>query len=219
MSPLLVNRRPFWRRLLPFSYFYATLGVIALNLLVFLWNQMDPNSRGLVALNATAVWEYGAWWQIFTYMYVHANITHILVNMIGLFFFGLALEHNLGSWEFLLFYHVVGWLSGAFSLLLYTILGSDVWLMGASGAIFGVMLAYATFRPNDRVLVFFVIPLRAITMVLAFTVFEVVSQIMNPYSGVAHLTHLAGFFFAFFILWGRYGVNPWQVIRHQDRFL
>jgi membrane associated rhomboid family serine protease len=210
---------PFYRRQLPFTYFYATLGIIAVNLMFFLWNQTDPNSRGLVALNVVAVLGYGEWWQVFTYMYVHATPMHILFNMIALFFFGLALEHNIGSWEFLIFYHVIGLLAGLFSLLAYAVLGADqVWLMGASGAIFGVMLGYATFRPNDRVLVFFIIPLRAMSMVLIFTAFEVFSEFLNPYSGVAHLTHLAGFLFAFFYLWIRFRLNPWTVFWNRDRY-
>jgi len=202
---------PLFQRRLPRSYFYATLGVIALNLLVFLWTQIDPNTRGLLAMNPVAVVGEGAWWQVLTYMYAHADVSHILFNMLGLFFFGLAVEEEMGSLEFLVFYHVTGLLAGLASLGIYWLTGQfDVYLLGASGAVFAVTLAFAAYRPHARVLVFFVIPLRARTLVILYVAFEVFSEIFNPYGGVAHLTHLAGFLFAFLYLLLRLRINAWK---------
>jgi len=202
---------PLFQRALPRSYFYATLGVIALNLLVFLWTEIDRTSMGLLAMNPLAVVSEGAWWQVFTYMYVHADVSHILFNMLGLFFFGLAVEEEMGSWEFLAFYHVTGVLAGLASLGIYWLTGQfEVYLLGASGAVFAVTLAFAAYRPHARVLVFFVIPLRARTLVILYAAFEVFSQVFNPYGGVAHLTHLAGFLFAFLYLLLRLRINAWK---------
>jgi len=202
---------PLFQRTLPRTYFYATLGVIALNLLVFLITEIDRTMLGLLALNPMAVVAEGAWWQVVTYMYAHADVSHILFNMLGLFFFGTAVEEEVGSWEFLAFYHLTGILAGLASLGIYWITGQfGVYLLGASGAVFAVTLAFAAFRPHARVLVFFVIPLRARSLVILFAAFEVFSQIFNPYGGVAHLTHLAGFLFAFLYLLLRLRVNAWK---------
>lgn len=202
---------PLFRRSLPRTYFYATLGIIAVNLLVYFVNEVNWGTKALLAMNPIAVVVEGSWWQVFTYMYVHGDLSHILFNMLGLFFFGTAVEEEMGSWEFLLFYHVTGVLAGLASLGIYWITGEyTVFLLGASGAIFAVTLAFAAYRPHARVLVFFVIPLRARSLVILYAAFEVFSQIFNPYGGVAHLTHLAGFLFAFLYLLVRLRLNAWK---------
>ena len=202
---------PLFQKPLPRTYFYATLGVIALNLLVFLITEIDRTLMGLLAMNPLAVVTEGAWWQLVSYMYVHGDVSHILFNMLGLFFFGTAVEEEIGSWEFLAFYHITGILAGLASLGIYWLTGEyEVYLLGASGAVFAVTLAFAAFRPHARVLVFFVIPLRARSLVILYAAFEVFSQIFNPYGGVAHLTHLAGFLFAYLYLLLRLRVNAWK---------
>lgn len=202
---------PLFQRRLPRTYFYATLGLIAANLLVYLFTEINRDSLGLLAMNPVAVVAEGYWWQVIAYMYAHADLSHILFNMLGLFFFGTAVEEELGSWEFLTFYHVTGALAGLASLGIYWITGQyGVYLLGASGAVFAVTLAFAAFRPHARVLVFFVIPLRARSLVILYAAFEVFSQIFNPYGGVAHLTHLAGYVFAFLYLLVRLRVNAWK---------
>ena len=202
---------PLYRKPLPRAYFYGVLGVIALNLLVYLINEISFETRGIMAMNPVAVVVEGAWWQVVTYMYVHGDISHILFNMLGLFFFGTAVEEEMGSWEFLTFYHVTGVLAGLASLAIYWVTGQyGVYLLGASGAVFAVTLAFAAYRPHARVLVFFVIPLRARSLVILYAAFEVFSQIFNPYGGVAHLTHLAGFVFAFLYLLLRLRLNAWK---------
>ena len=201
---------PLFRKPLPRAYFYGTLAVIAANLLVFLLTETNRELLGLLAMNPVAVVGEGAWWQVLTYMYVHGDVSHILFNMLGLFFFGTAVEEEVGSWEFLVFYHVTGVLAGLASLGIYWVTGQfGVFLLGASGAVFAVTLAFAAFRPHARVLVFFVIPLRARSMVILFSAFEVFSQVFNPYGGVAHLTHLAGFVFAYLYLLIRLRINAW----------
>jgi membrane associated rhomboid family serine protease len=201
---------PLFQRHLPRTYFYATLGVIALNLLVFLLTQIDQNLHYDLDLIPGQVLA-GAWWQPLTYMYAHASVSHILFNMLGLFFFGSAVEEEMGSWEFLAFYHVTGILAGLASLGIFVALSQyNVDLLGASGAVFAVTLAFAAYRPHARVLVFFVIPLRARSMVVLFAAFEVFSQVLDPFGGVAHLTHLAGFVFAFLYLLLRLRVNAWK---------
>jgi len=202
---------PLFQRRLPRSYFYATLAIIAVNLLVFLLTEIDPSLHYDLDLIPGRVLVDGAWWQPLTYMYSHANFTHVLFNMLGLFFFGTAVEEEIGSWEFLVFYHVTGALAGLASLGIFAALAQfNADLLGASGAVFAVTLAFAAYRPHARVLVFFVIPLRARSLVILYAAFEVFSQLLDPYGGVAHLTHLAGFLFAFLYLWLRLRVNAWK---------
>jgi len=202
---------PLFQRPLPRTHFYATLGIIALNLLVFLLTEIDQNLHADLDLIPGAVLAAGAWWQPLTYMYAHANFSHILFNMLGLFFFGSAVEAEMGSWEFLVFYHVTGVLAGLASLGIFVAMSQfNVDLLGASGAVFGVTLAFAAYRPHARVLIFFVIPLRARSLVILYAAFELFSQILDPYGGVAHLTHLAGFLFAFLYLLLRLRVNAWK---------
>jgi membrane associated rhomboid family serine protease len=163
-----------------------------------------------MALNPIAV--YGGWvWQFFTYMFAHGGISHLLFNMLALFIFGTQVERQMGSREFLLYYLLTGALAGGFSFLVYWITGAyGVFLLGASGAIFAVQLAYATFSPNAVVYIWGILPLRAPVMVLGFTILELLSSVVGLRSGVAHLTHLAGFAFGWLYFLIRFGMNPWN---------
>jgi membrane associated rhomboid family serine protease len=144
-------------------------------------------------------------------MFVHANLTHLLVNMLGLLFFGTAVEKELGSKEFILYYLLTGFLAGAFTFAAYLFTGgADIPFLGASGAIFAVLLAFATLQPNAQVLIWGIIPMRAPLMVLGYTLIELFSQVFGLMNGVAHLTHLAGFAFGWLYFLARFGVNPWR---------
>jgi membrane associated rhomboid family serine protease len=204
------NVTPFYRRRLPRTYFYATFGIIALNLAVYVLTQVLPGAYDLLAMNLDAVIGYGMWWQVLTYMYVHANVTHVFSNLLVLFFFGVAVEEEMGSWEYLVFYHVTGVLAGLASLGIYWLTGQyGVQLLGASGAVFAVALAFVAYRPHVRILLFFVLPVRGRDLIIAYAAFEVFSELFDPFGGVAHLTHLAGFLFAFLYLLVRMRINAW----------
>ena len=153
-------------------------------------------------------------WTFVTYMFVHGSFSHILFNMLALLIFGMHVERQMGSREFLLFYFVTGTLAGVFSFVVYYLTGTYVVvLMGASGAIFAVELAYAVFFPSSVIYLWGLLPLRAPVMVLGFTALELVSSVFGLNQGVAHLTHLAGFGFAWLYLVIRFGINPWRRFR------
>jgi membrane associated rhomboid family serine protease len=153
-------------------------------------------------------------WTFITYMFVHGGFTHILFNMLALFIFGAPVERQMGSREFLLFYFVTGTLAGVFSFIVYFLTGSPgVVLMGASGAIFAVELAYATFFPDSIIYLWGILPLRAPVMVLGFTALELASSVFGIRRGVAHFTHLAGFGFAWLYFLIRFGIDPWKRLR------
>jgi membrane associated rhomboid family serine protease len=153
-------------------------------------------------------------WTFVTYMFVHGGVSHILFNMLALFIFGVPVEREMGSKEFLLFYFVTGTLAGVFSFGVYYLSGSsNVILVGASGAIFAVELAYAVFFPHSIIYIWGLIPVRAPILVLGFTALALFSSIFGLNRGVAHLTHLAGFGFAWLYLLIRFGINPWRRLR------
>jgi len=153
-------------------------------------------------------------WTFVTYMFVHGGIAHILFNMFALFIFGIPVEREMGSDEFLLFYFITGTLAGVFSFIVYYMTGQySVWLMGASGAVFAVELAFATYFPRSRIYLWGILPLPAPVMVLGFTAIEIFSMIFRSNSGVAHLTHLAGFAFAWLYFLIRFNINPWRRFR------
>ncbi|MCX7032032.1 MAG: rhomboid family intramembrane serine protease [Spirochaetes bacterium] len=202
----------FLRRPLRYSFFNATLFLIAANVLVFLVTMTARQTLGYIALRPAAVLQAGAWWQVFTYMFVHANFTHLFLNMLSLYLFGVQLERRMGSGEFLLYYLVSGVGAGLVTLLVNNATGQGmVYVVGASGAIFAVLLAFASFFPDTRIFIFGILPMRAPTAVLVFAGIEVFSMFTNFSAGVAHLTHLAGILFGYGLLVLRFRINPIRV--------
>ncbi|TXT42443.1 MAG: rhomboid family protein [Spirochaetes bacterium] len=193
-----------------YQYFNATLYLIAVNVGLFALGYAFPQSKLLMALNPRAVVS-GYVWQIFTYMFAHADLSHLAVNMLGLFFFGTHVERNLGSREFILFYTLSGILAGVASLVIFA--ATSAWytvLLGASGAVFAVLLAFAILDPKAMIYIYGIIPVRAPYLVLGYAGIELLSQMFSFRSSVAHLTHLAGFAVAWLYFLVRFGINPWN---------
>ncbi len=203
MGLLRVIRRPF-----RYSFFNASLALIVVNVGFFLLQQIDRSiyvymglcyppeilyysSQGAIApflVDTSAVW------QSLTYMFMHSpnDIFHLAFNMFALFMFGGIVERRTGSKEFLFFYLFSGWLSGILSYLTYMASGATVVLVGASGAIFAVMLAFATYYPEERISVWGIIPVRARVLVPAFIAIEIFLELSSRGGNVAHLTHVFG---------------------------
>ena len=183
------------RRPLRYSFKNLSIWLIALNVLAFALEYLFPQVAGYLSMTPVLVLS-GAYWQPLTYMFAHANLTHLLVNMLGLLFFGTTVEKEMGSREFILYYLLTGVLAGVFSLAAYLLSGGiTISLLGASGAVFAVLLAYATLEPRSQILIWGIIPVRAPIMVIGYTLIELFSQVFGSASSVAHLTHLAGFGF------------------------
>ncbi|HAP42758.1 MAG: glpG protein [Spirochaetes bacterium GWD1_61_31] len=199
------------RREFKYRYFNATLILIGVNVLVFALNALLPVSRVILALIPDLVVNQHWLWQPFSYMFVHANFQHLLFNMLGLFFFGTVVERKIGSNEFLLFYLLTGFLAGLFSLFAFLLMGmGGVPLVGASGAIYAVLFAFAVISPRAMIYIWGIIPVRAPILVLAFTALAIGSQVLGFGGNVAHLTHLAGFGFAALYFPIRHNVNPFR---------
>ncbi|MDR0718064.1 MAG: rhomboid family intramembrane serine protease [Treponema sp.] len=199
----------------PFRYRYdnTVLFLIGVNVLVYVMQQISPRLSGYLALNPALIVRYGYYWQFVTYMFAHGGISHILFNMLALFLFGVQVERRMGSKEFLLYYLSAGILGGVVSFVIYWASGAyQVFLLGASGAIFAVQLAYATFFPDAVIYLWGLLPLKAPVMVLGFTALELFSSLTGFRSGVAHLTHLAGFGLGWLYFLIRFGANPWNYL-------
>lgn len=160
-------------------------------------------------------------WTLVTYQFLHdpGGFSHIFFNMIGLFFFGPKLEARLGSRTFLALYLTAG-LVGAVVHIAWTVVsmsagGLYVPMVGASAAVFGVLFAYARFWPNDRVLIWFVIPVRVRVLVIAFTVISLWSGLGGVGGGVAHFAHLGGFLGGWLYLRVRTARSPAAKFRKQ----
>lgn len=148
-------------------------------------------------------------WTIVTYMFVHGGFGHILFNMLSLFFFGPRLESRLGGRRFAILYFVSG-IAGA---LLSVFFAPYTAIIGASGAVFGVMLGFATFWPRDQILIWGILPVEARVMVIAMTVMAVVFGFTGAQAGVAHFAHLGGFVGGWLCLRAferRSGAKQWQ---------
>lgn len=201
-------RKPFPQRDLN-----ITLIIIGINIFVYFITMVAPKIGTYLALNPGTFLYYQFYWTPLTYLFTHGGMSHIVFNMLGLFFFGPQLEYRMGSWEFLTFYLVCGVLSGLFSLIVYILVGYNVFLIGASGAIFAVLLAYAVYFPNAKLLLFYVIPIKTKVLVPLYAGIELFQEIFGINGGVGHLTHLAGFGFAFLYFIIRIGLNPISAFR------
>lgn len=137
-------------------------------------------------------------WTIVTYMFLHdaSGISHILFNMVGLFFFGSRVEERLGSKRFVQLYFISG-ISGA---LLSVAFAPNAAIIGASAAVFGVMLAFAMFWPRDQILIWGIIPVQARWLVIITTVMAMYSGLGGSRGGVADFAHLGGYLGAWLFL-------------------
>lgn len=142
-------------------------------------------------------------WTAVTYMFLHGGLMHLALNMLILYFFGPRLEHRLGARHFLGLYFVSGIVAALFSFFT-----PSATIVGASGAIYGIMLAYAQIWPRDRLYLYFVIPVEARWVVLGLTglaIYGIVQQAGGVSDGIAHHAHLGGF------------AGAWIYMRLRDR--
>ncbi|MDC7245337.1 MAG: rhomboid family intramembrane serine protease [Sphaerochaetaceae bacterium] len=203
----------FLNKKFPYSYTNVTVKLIIANVAVFILTMVSRQLYVALAMVPGYI-VYNHWyWQFMTYMFVHGGISHLFFNMFGLYIFGTPVERQLGSREFLLYYLLTGTLSGIFSFFAYLIGGVNVVLVGASGAIFSVMFAFAVFYPNARIFIFGILPVRAPVLVILYAAIELFNQVFNVAGGVAHLTHLAGFLFAYLYMLIRLKINAFDHFR------
>jgi membrane associated rhomboid family serine protease len=132
-------------------------------------------------------------WTVVTYMFLHADIGHIFFNMIGLFFFGPRLEDRLDGPDFLKLYFLSG-LGGAVFSFFFAQANP---IVGASGAVYGVLLAFAMYWPRERIYIWGILPVEAWLLAALLVGGSLWSGLSGTQSGVAHFAHLGGLAFGF----------------------
>ncbi|MEA2077296.1 MAG: rhomboid family intramembrane serine protease [Candidatus Marinimicrobia bacterium] len=141
-------------------------------------------------------------WQPLTYMFLHGSFTHVLFNMFALWMFGTELERQWGTKFFLKYYFISGIGAGIFSAIIQP--ASPIPIIGASGAIYGLLLAFALMYPNRVVYLNFLIPIKVKYFVMIFAGIELFASIAGGGDGIAHITHLSGMIFGYlFLLWNQ----------------
>jgi membrane associated rhomboid family serine protease len=174
-----------WRGYIPTGLPVSYSGLILLAcIVVFLISLIFPTFvEDYLALNQDLVIKRP--WTLITYMFVHANFNHIFWNMVVFFFFGPELERRVGESKFLRIYILSG-IVAAFGQMLI----SGGTMMGASGAIFGVLGCLAVIAPEIRILLFFVIPMSIRGAVVLFALIDFLS--MGSADSIAHMAHIVG---------------------------
>ena len=155
----------------------------------------------LLMLTPAAVVHQFAVWQLVTYLFLHAGFFHILFNMLGLWMFGGEVERTWGTRRFLFYYFLSGIGAGLTVVLVNP--SSTIATLGASGAIYGLLLAYGLLFPNRPIFLWFVVPVPAKYVVMIFGGIAFLSALQMPGSLVSHVAHLGGLVFGLIYLRGR----------------
>jgi membrane associated rhomboid family serine protease len=178
--------------------------IILVNAIVFILELALNNPRFIefFGLVPRLVVTKGYVWQLVTYMFLHGGFWHIALNMFVIFMFGSALEQVWGSDRFLRYYFVCGLGAAAFSF----IFSYNTTVIGASGAGYGILLAYAILFPDAQIYVWGLFPVRARTLVIVLIIIELASGILGG-DGIAHFAHLGGMAAGFLYMKGDRGLT------------
>ena len=175
--------------LMYFAYYVLLKqGIINLNYYLGIWSL----STGLFRI-----------WQPLTYMFMHGSFDHLFFNMFSLWMFGSALENFWGSKRFLFYYLVCGIGAGLLNML---VPGAHV-SVGASGAVYALLLAFGMMWPNNYIYLYFLVPIRTKWFIIGMIVIELFEGIFRSTDGIAHFAHLGGMLIGFLIIlyWKRHG--------------
>ena len=179
----------------------AVKHIIIINVLMLVLTYLNnPLMSKWFALNpVTFLWKP---WQLVTYMFMHGGFGHLFFNMYTLFIFGSVLENVWGTKKFLTFYFVTGIGAALVNIGVQYLTGSFALTVGASGAIYGILMGYAMLYPDSMLtLILPPVSMKAKWFVLIFAGIELLLGISNnPADNVAHFAHLGGLVFAFLLL-------------------
>jgi membrane associated rhomboid family serine protease len=197
----------------------AIKAIILVNIGVFL---LQSSPAGDVVTTLGALWPIGShhaggygfhFWQPLTYMFMHGSFAHIFFNMFALWIFGAEIENYWGTRQFTTFYFVCGIGAGIINVL--ATMGDPYPTIGASGAIFGVLVAFGMMFPDRYIYLYFLLPVKAKYFVAGYAFVEFISGLgsreMGSGSNVAHFAHLGGAIIAFvYITFKR---NEWSIMQ------
>ena len=173
----------------------ATINIIIVNAILFLATLVNQDFMIRTFAMFPPESPLFRWWQIITHMFMHGGFWHILFNMYTLFIFGMVVERTIGTKKFLVYYFLCGLGAAALHLGVQSLTGTSLYVptLGASGAVYGVLLAYAYLFPDNKLtLLFPPVTLSAKWMVLIFLAIELLTGITGTAEGVAHFAHLGG---------------------------
>jgi membrane associated rhomboid family serine protease len=181
-----------------FSFGYGVTPVIKKLMIimgaVFLLQMVVSNRISFyLGLVPILVWKKYFLWQLATYIFLHGGITHLLFNLLALWMFGGELESYWGSKKFLRYFLFCGVGAGICTIIFTPY--QFIPVIGASGAIYGILLAFGWLFPNRLIYIYFLFPIPAKYMVIIFGLIELFSSMEGTGGGVAHLTHLGGLLF------------------------
>jgi len=141
-------------------------------------------------------------WQLLTYSFLHGGIMHLLLNMYGLWLFGSRMEAMWGSRIFAVYYFVCVIGAGLVQLLVANYQGGSYPTIGASGGVFGLLLAFGISFPNEKLMLIFPpVILSAKWFVLIYGAIELWAGVTGTMAGIAHFAHLGGMLFGFLLIW------------------
>jgi len=183
----------------------VTTALIAANVALFMLQSVVPGLIGPFAL-----WPLGTGgvaapsfmpWQLVTYAFLHGSFLHLGFNMFALYMFGSAVERVFGTRRYMVFYFV-SVVSAAITQLVFAMMSGGIYpTIGASGGVFGLLLAYGMYFPHNRVMLLFPpIPLPARTFVTIYAVLELFLGVTGSQEGVAHFAHLGGMIGGYLLL-------------------
>jgi membrane associated rhomboid family serine protease len=196
----------------------GTQAIIGANVVVFLLQMaMGTQLTAMFALwpiapDPTAYFGPGvgfAPWQLVTYGFLHGGTSHIFFNMFAIYMFGSALEQFFGTRYYVILYFVSVVTAGLTQLVVDALLGSPIPTLGASGGVYGLLLAFGMYFPQQRIMLLFPpVALKAWVAVTGYAVLELVLGVTGTQQGVAHFAHLGGMLGAFLMIQWRRGKPP-----------
>jgi membrane associated rhomboid family serine protease len=211
----------------------AVKALIAVNVAAFLLAFVMPGVNMWFGLHPADVVERLSFWQPVTYMFLHGGVFHILFNMLALWMFGVELERMWGTRYFLKFYFVAGIGAAVTTLVLsFTPLpfANELYhslTIGASGAVYGILLGYARYFPDRPIYLYFVFPVPAKYFVMIIGAISLFAS-MGGGGGIAHTTHLGGLVAAYLFIKGggrthivaeiKYRYLKWRINKMRRRF-
>lgn len=213
----------------------AVRGIIIVTVAAFLLTFLSPNLViGTFGLIPQDVVERGRVWQVVTYLFLHSptSITHILFNMFAVWMFGVDLERRWGARGFLTYYFVTGVGAGICSVFVTFLpfagaeMSYHAVTIGASGAVYGLLVAWAVLFPTREILFMLLFPLRARVFVILMGAIAFFSALSATNNGVANVAHLSGLLIGWLYLKGprdlrmelQYRLTRWRMDRLRRRF-
>ena len=187
--------------------------LIIANVVLFILIHLTPQFGWLTLFGLVPSSVFGGFrlWQLATYMFLHLGLWHLVLNMLMLWFFAPAIESNWGRRQFLFYYFLCGIGAGLCSWV--TAFRSSIPVIGASGAIFGILVAYAMMFPETVILLFFIFPMKIRHAVLVLAGINLLGALSQPNAGIAYFAHLGGGLFGYLYLkseWLRRQLSYWS---------